>query len=133
MREFARQQTAVLLRRLAFQANRAAKVNDADAIHDLRVAIRRLSRALRVFSQFFPRRARKHVRRELAELLAAAGEVRDRDIAMDLLGKAGVSKKSAIVARLQTERRKAGKDLLSEIHRWNGRDFSAKWRAALEL
>jgi CHAD domain-containing protein len=133
MREFARQQTAVLLRRLAFQVNRASKMTDADAIHDLRVAVRRLSRALRVFGDFFPRRARKQVRRELADLLAAAGAIRDRDIALELLNKADVSKKSAIVSRLETERRKASEDLVSEVQRWNGRGFSAKWRRALEL
>jgi CHAD domain-containing protein len=133
MREYARQQTAILLRRFAFQANRTARVTDADTIHDLRVAIRRLSRALRVFSDFFPKHVRKHARGELSELMKAAGSVRDRDIAIELLEKAGVPKKSAIVARLQAERRKAGKDLLSEIHRWNSRDFSAKWRSGLEL
>ena len=41
MREYALQQTAILLRRLAFQVNRAAKNRGADDIHDLRVAIRR--------------------------------------------------------------------------------------------
>ena len=55
MREYVRLQTAMLLRRLAFQVSRNARSGrDADAIHDLRVAIRRLNRCLRVFAEFYP-------------------------------------------------------------------------------
>ena len=52
MQEYAVLQTAILLRRLAFQVNRAAKSGEAEAIHDLRVAIRRFSRALRALRSF---------------------------------------------------------------------------------
>ena len=63
MRDYALAQTAILLRRLAFQANRAARTGDADAVHDLRVAIRRLSRCLRTFAQFYPDNSWKRMRR----------------------------------------------------------------------
>lgn len=133
MREYVRLQTATLLRRFAFQVNRAARSSDADSIHDLRVAIRRLSRCLSVFSQFYPGRSWKKIRRELADLLDGAGAVRDRDIALELLASAGIPKSAAIVTRLQEERRKAGKELLLEIRRWKGRSFSRKWRIRLDL
>src|ERR1039458_6517364 len=48
MREYVSDQTGELLRHLAFQVTRTARTGDAEAIHDLRVAIRRLSRCLRV-------------------------------------------------------------------------------------
>jgi CHAD domain-containing protein len=133
MREYVRLQTAILLRRFAFQVNRAARSGDADSIHDLRVAIRRLSRCLRVFSQFYPDRSWKKIRQELAQLLHGAGAVRDRDIALELLAASGIPRRAAIVTRLQAERRKAGQELLLDIRRWRSRGFSRKWRARLEL
>jgi CHAD domain-containing protein len=133
MRDYARLQTAILLRRLAFQLNRAARGGDADAIHDLRTSIRRLSRCLRVFAPFFPGRSWKKIRRELAGLMDTAATVRDRDIAIQLLGQAGVSPRAAVVTRMAAERRSAGHELLLEIRRWKNRNFSRKWRSSLEL
>jgi CHAD domain-containing protein len=133
MREYARSHTAMLLRRFAFQANRTARVADADSIHDLRVAIRRLSRSLRVFSQFFPADSRKKTRRQLSELLQAAGDVRDRDIALDLLEKAGVSRDSVLGKQLETERRAAVQQLMVQVRTWHERGSFAKWRTRLEL
>ncbi len=133
MREYARQQTAILLRRLAFQLNRAARNGDAEAIHDLRVAIRRLNRGLRVFAQFYPDDSWKRIRRRLARLMKMAGEVRDRDIARELLAHAGVAPRAAIVARLEAERGKARHELLQEIRRWKNRNFYRKWRSRLGM
>ena len=79
MREFARSQTAFLLRRFAYQAGRVSRDCGADAIHDLRVSIRRLNRCLRTFADFYPRRSWKPVRRKLHALMEAAGAVRDDD------------------------------------------------------
>ena len=133
MREYARLQTAILLRRFAFQVNRAARSGDAEAIHDLRVAIRRLSRCLRVFAQFYPDSFWKRIRRQLGSLMDAAGTVRDRDIALELLAAAGLTRRAAIVMRLDAERRQAVADLMLEIRRWKSRDLSRKWRGRLEL
>jgi CHAD domain-containing protein len=113
--------------------NRSARSSDPDSIHDLRVAIRRLSRCLRTFSQFYPGHSWKQYRRQLADLLQAAGKVRDRDIAIKMLEKAGIPGRAAIVARLKAERQRTGRELLQEIRRWNKRGFSRKWRTALEL
>lgn len=133
MREHALLQTAVLLRRFAFQVNRTTRLGDADSIHDFRVAIRRLSRCLRVFSQFYPAGSWKKIRRQLSGLMDLAAAVRDRDIALELLAAAGVSSRAAVVSRLKAERNSATHDLLREIQRWKSRSFSQKWRARLEL
>ncbi|MBZ5727773.1 MAG: CHAD domain-containing protein [Acidobacteriia bacterium] len=133
MREYSRQQTAILLRRLAFQLNRAARNGDAEAIHDVRVAIRRLSRGLRVFAQFYPDDSWKRIRRRLSRLMTMAGEVRDRDIARELLAQAGVPPRAAVVARLQAERATARHELLQEIRRWKNRNFYRKWRTRLGM
>ena len=133
MREYVRVQTRILLRRLASQVNRTARSGDADAIHDLRVAIRRLSRCLRVFAQFYPGRSWKQMRRRLADLMDACGSVRDRDIAIELLEKAGVPAASALVRQLDAERRAADEELRRELRRWKKDGFSRRWSVRLEL
>ena len=133
MREYVRLRTGILLRRLASHVNRTARSGDADAIHDLRVAIRRLSRCLRVFAQFYPGRSWKQMRRRLADLMDACGSVRDRDIAIELLEKAGVPAASALVRQLDAERRAADEELRRELRRWKDRGFRRQCWARLEL
>jgi CHAD domain-containing protein len=133
MREFAHEQTAVLLQKFAIQVNRAARAGEADAIHDLRVAIRRLSRCLRVFSQFYPGNGWKKLRRRLKDLMDACGNVRDRDIAIGLLAQAGFPSTSIVLRRLTLDRVEALQELLALLRRWKGRDASRKWRAQLGL
>ena len=133
MREYVCLQTGILLRSLASQVNRTARTGDAGAIHDLRVAIRRLSRCLRVFAQFYPGRSWKQMRRRLADLMDACGSVRDHDIAIGLLETAGVPAASPLVRRLDEERRAANRELRRELRRWKDRGFRRQWRARLEL
>jgi CHAD domain-containing protein len=134
MREFARLQSAMLLRRLAFQVSRTARSGkDPDAVHDLRVSIRRLSRCLRVFAEFYPGGSWKKKRRELARLMQMAGRVRDRDVALALLAEAGAERGGAIASRLEAERQQAARDLQLETQRWKRSGFSRRWRTALEL
>ena len=66
MREYARQQTAFLLSRLTVAVSRAARDANAASIHDLRVAMRRLSRCLRVFAPLYPDGSWKKMRRRIA-------------------------------------------------------------------
>jgi CHAD domain-containing protein len=133
MREYVRKQTAVLLRRVTLQINRASRAGDADAVHDLRVAIRRLRRCLQVFYQFYPGLSWKKVRRRLAGLMDICGKVRDFDIAIELLGQAGVPPGSPAVRRLKTERVKAERELLAELRRWKISALSRRWASQLGL
>jgi CHAD domain-containing protein len=133
MRDYARFETAALLRRVALQVDRAAQSADADAIHDLRVAVRRLSRCLRVFAQFYPGRSWKKLRRELSVLMDSAGAVRDCDIAVTLLAEAGLSARSGAVSRLAAERRKQSRTFLREVKNWRRRRLSRQWHRKLEL
>lgn len=133
MREYARLQTAILLRRMAFQIRRAARSGDAESIHDLRVAIRRLSRCLRVFQQFYPGHAAKRIRRRLRGLMEMAGTVRDADVTLDLMRRSGASTRMAASAQLRDERRQAYSRLQAETRLWKSRAFSRKWRSRLGL
>ena len=131
MREFAHDQTAALLKKFAVQVNRAARAGEADAIHDLRVSIRRLSRCLRVFSQFYAGHGWKKMRRRLKDLMDACGNVRDRDIAIELLTKAGFPATSIVVRRLTLDRAEAQQELLTLLRRWKGHGAARKWRTQL--
>jgi CHAD domain-containing protein len=133
MHEYVRAQTAILLRRLAFQVSRTAKSSDPESIHDLRVAIRRFSRCLRLFTQFYPGKSAKKARRRLEGMMKAAGAVRDLDIALELVGEAGLAKGMVLVQRLAEERRKAKRQLLSEVRDWKAQGYSRKWRSSLSL
>jgi CHAD domain-containing protein len=133
MREYVRVETAILLRRLAFQVGRMAKSSDAESVHDLRVAIRRFNRCLSLFSQFYPGRSSKKARRRLYGLMKAAGAVRDLDIAIELLAEAGLSRHTELVQRVAEQRREANRQLLLEVRDWKARGISKKWRDSLGL
>jgi CHAD domain-containing protein len=133
MGEYARQQTARLLERMTLALEKAARDGDADSIHDVRVAMRRLSRCLRVFAQFYPHGAAKKIRRRISALMALAGAARDCDISIELVGRAGVVRHGAIVAQLTERRIETGRALLREIRRWERRDYLRQWRQRLEL
>jgi CHAD domain-containing protein len=133
MKEFAQMQVSTLLRRLAAQVKRTGEVADADSVHDLRVAIRRLSRALRSFAQFFPGKSWKRIRKELSNLMDAAAAVRDNDVALELIENAGAGKRARVALTLQARRRDAEAKLREELQNWEGRGFAREWREALEL
>lgn len=133
MRAYALQQARTLLRRLAFQVSRASRPGDPDAVHDLRVAIRRFSRCLRVFSQFLPHGKTRRVRRELQDIMDLAAAVRDRDIALELLREAKVPAGAAVAVTLRRERQDAETKLRAGVRRLGREGFSQKWRLGLRL
>ncbi len=133
MREFAHQQTLILLRRFGLQVTRAARTGDPEAIHHLRVSIRRLSRCLRVFAQFYPGRGWKKFRRRLKELMDACARVRDRDVALGVLANSGFPATSIVVRRLNRDRAAALVELMAVLRRWKQPGSSHKWRAQLGI
>jgi CHAD domain-containing protein len=132
MRDYTRLETAALLRRLATQVERAAQSADEEAVHDLRVVIRRLSRCLRVFAQFFPGNSARKLRGRLRELMEAAGAVRDLDIAIGLLKQAGLPARAPMLVRFSIERRKSARRLSSVLRRWRRRRLR-QWSRRLEV
>jgi CHAD domain-containing protein len=133
MRHYVMEQTATLLRRFAYQVTQAAKSADPDAIHDLRVSIRRLNRCLQVFAGFYPTRSRKKVRRKLSEMMDGAAELRDRDIAAALLRNAGVSRDTAAFRVLERERADAADRLSAILKHWKRESLFRRWRGDLGL
>jgi CHAD domain-containing protein len=128
MRRHATQQTATLLRRLAYNAGRASKAGGADSVHDLRVSIRRLAQCLLVFGQYFPRGKTKKIHARLKQILDLASEVRNRDVATVLL-----APESDLAPLLARERREASRLLTAALKRWTRRNSYRKWRSRLDL
>lgn len=133
MRDYALERGALLLRRLAFQMHRAARLRDPESIHDLRVSIRRFQQCLVVFAQFFPPGQAKKIRARLHEIMQIAGEIRNRDIALELLKKSGRAGDGALESRWRGEARQLHADLVRLLARWGRRDLSRRWGSRLGL
>jgi CHAD domain-containing protein len=69
----------------AAAARRVRTGSDPEAIHDLRVATRRLNAALRVWQEFIPPRARRAARRGLRRIRRRIGEARELEVHVALL------------------------------------------------
>ena len=67
------------------ESSAAISGNDADAIHDMRVAIRRLRSALRTFRQCYPKKRRRRVAKATKRLARQLGVVRDADVHLEAL------------------------------------------------
>jgi len=130
-RKFAGQTSSRLLGRLAFQMNATMKSPDADAVHDLRVAIRRFSQSLIVFKDCFPGKEKRKIRRRLKRLMTLAGTARNYDVTLKLLAKSPADH-SALRAAIAGDRRQASRALVSALKRRIDRKSSMKWRAGLE-
>lgn len=133
MRNYATEQLAIRLTRLAFEVRRASRHGRPDDIHDLRVSIRRFLECLSVFRDHFPSHIAKKIRRRLRRVMDLAAEVRNRDVSIELVGQAGAGPRSALCGWLAEARRGAMEALADELRRLNRREFSRRWREALEL
>jgi len=102
------------------QARRTLKSDDAEAVHDLRVAIRRFLQALQVFKTLLPGKERKKGRRSLKLLLTGAGAVRDCDVTLHFLGEK--ARHRSIRTQCEAERRSAGTVLAKSLRHWMEHD-----------
>jgi CHAD domain-containing protein len=130
---YARGEIALRLERVAVEIRRAAAGPDADAVHDLRVSIRRLNQALRVFEPFVPNEPARKLRKRLSLLLKAAGAVRDYDIILELLDRVELHGHHHIRAMMRGDRRAAEMMLRASLLKNAQRVDPAHWRAVLGL
>jgi CHAD domain-containing protein len=117
------------LRRLAFAIGRAVRSPSPDAVHDLRVAVRRFQQALVIFAPCFPAKDTKKTGRRLKKLMALAGEVRNCDVAARLLSRSG--KDPALDQKISAQRKQACTRLTMLLKRQADRHWYTKWRARL--
>ena len=133
MREYAHRQLSDALRRVVFEIHRAPRAPGSEAVHDLRVAIRRFLQVSRVFSQFLPAKDLKRIRKRLRRVLDSSAEVRERDIALEFFDDALIPQDAPPRERLVRERRKAQRRLAASLEKWSRKDLTSDWRSALEL
>jgi len=133
MPAYAQWQAASRLDRFAYELGRANKSTDPDAVHDLRVSIRRFASCLRLFRTYFPKKEVKRIRRRLKGILMLAGEVRDCDIAIELCQKAGIPADGEPTMEWAKRRGQAARKLAPALKRAVKADLSDKWRSRLNL
>lgn len=127
---FAREQFRSQLGDLREELTRARRDSDENAVHDVRVAIRRFSQVLSVFARLLPADKAKAVRKKLRSLMAAAGKTRDLDVALELIGaRAPVSLRKTLAAC----RWKAAAKLERRLHRALAGDWPRKWSECLSV
>jgi triphosphatase len=120
-----------LLDRFGHVLNHATKHPNAGAIHDVRVSIRRLRQCLDVFAPLLGSRPSKKISKRVRRLLKAAGQVRNLDIAIDLLKKARVARTGALTAAIRKDRIKVEKEFEQSLEKLHDGGKVGKWRAKL--
>lgn len=105
----------------------------ADSVHDLRTSIRRLSECLRTFEPFFPKGEADRVRRKLHKLMRLSAEVRNRDIAGELLRSAGMPADAEEMQKLDGEKEAAQERLISKLAKWVEGERPVRWQHFLKV
>ncbi len=132
IREYAQAVVRARLGVLAAEIGDSDKRLDADTIHDMRVAVRRFMQSLTVFHSLLPEAEVCRILRRLKKLMEIAGDIRNRDIALEFLKDAGLNRNHTLWRRIDKGRKRAEKMLTRRVQRWRERQFADEWRAALE-
>ena len=127
--DFARAQSSELVASVVENIYTAADNPEAEAVHKLRVSIRRLQQSLRLFKQFFPKKGSKQVRKQMRAIMQAAGELRNRDIALALLKKGHAT----LCAALTEQRVHARRRLVHVLTGLAEPGLRERWLVALQL
>ena len=124
---FVARSTATRVAAAEAQLERARNDRSADAIHDLRVAFRRLLSVLNCFERTMHRARTKRLRKAAKSVLAAGGAVRDRDIALDLAQEAGLDPDTQLCRTLERQRALRQKELGGVLAELEPRALAGLW------
>jgi CHAD domain-containing protein len=128
MKQFVQMQTSERLKKLESELKNTFDLpEDPDAIHDLRVAIRRLNQTLRVFMAWLDARRVTKLRARLKKLMERCGAVRNCDIAMAVL-KAAEWQGGSVLQSLEKERTHTCKRLRKTLQKWHHSHRAERWR-----
>jgi CHAD domain-containing protein len=130
-RTFSVDQTTHLLERLELQFKGTPHSFSPEAVHDLRVAVRRFNQALAISKPFLSSRAVKKIRQRIKAIMTLAGAVRDCDIALKLVTLSKAEDVAGVEAKLRTRRADAQKFLAASLRQWTAEKSASKWRSAL--
>ncbi|MBI2690013.1 MAG: CHAD domain-containing protein [Acidobacteria bacterium] len=116
---------AKLLRDLHAEVKRTAEETGVKPVHDLRVAVRRVTAALRVYQDEVPRA--KRLKKEIRQVREHAATVRDRDVIRDLLRRHRLSASDAANVYLSGQRDLAAAQLRDFLRRIIEKDRPQRW------
>jgi CHAD domain-containing protein len=126
MRSVARAKVSKALDDVAVGIYTAARDPDAEAVHKLRVSIRRFTQAVRVFRQYVPKSEVHRITTRLGKLMKASGQVSDRDILIGLVESEDIDKTA-----LEAERAAARQTLADMTRRIQNAGIPRRWRTRL--
>lgn len=108
--KYAVKQTKLRLKHFSKNLRRAAKhPEDPEAIHDLRVSIRRVVQAFKTFGELLAPAPVKKLRRRLHKVMDLCAAVRNCDVALTLLDQVGVTTGAAVSRMKKTRGDASGK------------------------
>jgi CHAD domain-containing protein len=128
MRAYALHQVSGLLETTITELRNTARVRDAEAIHELRVSIRRLLQALKTFAQYLPEAASGEIQGELHAIIKATGGLRDCDVLIGMLAESGMS-----LDTIRRQRTELKRELLATIQPLLKANVSKRWRTGLGI
>jgi CHAD domain-containing protein len=128
LKKYARRQVYSRIERCVSQITKAAVNMDETSVHDLRVSIRRLTAALRLFADLLGKKECRKIRKSLKPLMQRAAEVRDRDIALQLCAEAGLNETSPTVQLVLRQRQEAAVLLTRKISRMQADKLASRWK-----
>jgi CHAD domain-containing protein len=133
IREYALDTVGKLFTNFASALGEAARAKNPDAIHDLRVSVRRFTQSLLTFEEYFSRKRLKKIRRNLKELMGLAAEMRNRDIALEFLKENEEPSlgHNTLRARLDHERQECEREFAGLLDRWQEEALADRWKNVL--
>lgn len=130
---FARAEIRKRMDKLLAELRGTLQKTSADAVHDVRVANRRLRQALRIIGPLLARKQAKRLRAELKPVTEAGGAVRDCDIVMELYSQARVPGQHPLWEELRAERAAAEGRLRKKVARILQAESRQGWSVRLGL
>lgn len=130
---YAKAQLDARLKKLATNLRKTAKdAEETEHIHDLRVAIRRFTQALRVFDYLLQHGHVRRMKRKLRKVMDLCGETRNCDIAAESLKAAGVALDGLLNRSLEKARERSATELTDVLTGWKISARTAAWRGWLQ-
>jgi CHAD domain-containing protein len=132
MRDFAIAKTSDLLEDFVAALNAAEEAPDVETVHKVRVSIRRLQQGLRLFRPYLSKSGADKLKVELRAIMDVAGELRNRDIAIELV-KEAQNGSETLIEDLTTQRATYDQEFVDVLRRHARPDLGARWRSKLGL
>lgn len=131
LRDYALRQLDRYLDRFSTQVKAVLADPAPDPIHDLRVATRRLSQALRIFEDALPPGVPREIRSQMSAIRQEAGGIRDGDVMSELFHKLNLQRTHRLFRTLAVNRLQQEQALRNSLSQLASAGCASVWRVAL--